>query len=73
MKQILIILELTVSILIIMLITLQAKGTGLGSSIGGFGGGEFYSSKRGVEKIIFVATVVLIVLFSILSISLLLV
>jgi len=49
------------------LILLQAKGTGLGSAFGG--GGEFYRSKRGVEKIVFIATIVLGVLFLLFSIA----
>ena len=49
------------------LILLQAKGTGLGSAFGGKG--EFYRSKRGVEKIVFIATIVLGVLFLLFSIA----
>jgi preprotein translocase subunit SecG len=49
------------------LILLQAKGTGLGSAFGG--GGEFYRSKRGVEKIVFIATIVFGVLFLLFSIA----
>lgn len=49
-----------------MLIILQAKGVGLGSTWGG--GGEFYKSRRGVEKIVFNLTIFLVVIFLITSI-----
>ena len=58
--------QIVVSILLIMLIVLQAKGTGLGRAWGG--GSEFYKSRRGVEKIIFRATVILVFLFLLSSI-----
>lgn len=48
-------------------ILLQAKGTGLGRAWGG--GGEFYRSKRGVEKVLFRLTIALAVLFFIISIA----
>ena len=46
-------------------ILLQAKGTGLGRAWGG--GGEFYRSKRGVEKILFRLTIALAIIFFITS------
>jgi preprotein translocase subunit SecG len=64
-KQIIVIFQIIVSVLLMGAILLQAKGTGLGSSWGG--GGEFYSSRRGVEKILFRATIVLAGLFLIIS------
>ena len=67
MRQILFILQIVVSILLILFILLQQRGTALGSAFGGEGG--FYLTKRGIEKKIFWGTVVLAVLF--LAISLL--
>ncbi|MBI2616911.1 preprotein translocase subunit SecG [Candidatus Gottesmanbacteria bacterium] len=67
MVNFLFILQIFVSSLLIVLILLQAKGVGLGRAWGG--GGEFYKSRRGVEKIVFYATIVLVVLFLITSIS----
>lgn len=61
MRQILTIAQVVISVLLIVVILLQEKGVGLGSSFGG--GGEFYRSKRGIDKFLFVATVVLSVLF----------
>ncbi len=50
-----------VSVLLIVSILIQEKGVGLGMAFGG--GGEFYKSKRGIDKVLFVVTVVLAVLF----------
>lgn len=58
-----------VAILLIIVIMLQMQGTGLSSSFGG--GGEFYRSKQSIDKLLIYATVVLTVLFGILSIILL--
>lgn len=73
MRNILIIIQLVVSVSLIGLILLQAKGVGLGNSAIFGGSGEFYSSKRGVEKLVFIGTVILTVVFAILSAVLLLV
>ncbi|MEK7577600.1 MAG: preprotein translocase subunit SecG [Patescibacteria group bacterium] len=54
------ILHLIVTTTLIGLILLQSSKGGLG---GGMGGGEFYRTKRGAEKIVFNATVVTAVLF----------
>lgn len=67
------IVQIVVSIIIIGLILLQAKGVGLGNTAMFGGGGEFYSSKRGIEKGVFVATIVLIAVFAAISFSLLLI
>lgn len=69
MKNFLVLIELIVTILLIVSVLLQVKGTGLGSSFGG--GGEFYQSKRGVEKIVLYLTIGLIVLFAVVSVVLL--
>lgn len=69
-KNLLLTLELVITIGIIGTILIQAKGTGLGSSFGG--GGEFFRSKRGVEKIIVYVTIFLIASFGAVSIGLLL-
>jgi preprotein translocase subunit SecG len=66
MKNIVPIFQIIVSILLLMAILLQAKGAGLGTAFGG--GGEFYQSRRGVEKILYWATVILVALFLISSI-----
>lgn len=50
----------------IVLIAIQQRGTALGSSFGG--SGEFYSSRRGVQKKLFYATIIAVALFIILGI-----
>jgi len=57
MNSITVIAQIVVSVFLIMLILLQQRGTALGSSFGGEGG--FYLKKRGMEKKIYWATVVL--------------
>jgi len=66
MQQYLLIAQIIVSILIIVFIALQQRGAALGSAFGG--GGEFYASRRGMQKKIFYATVFLTGLFIILGI-----
>ena len=66
-KEVILISQIIISFALTAAILLQAKGTGLGRAFGG--GGEFYSSKRGVEKILFRATVILAFLFLAVSIA----
>ncbi len=61
MKIILITIQIIVSILLILAILLQQRGEALGSAFGG--GSEFYATRRGIEKKIFWATIVLGVIF----------
>ncbi|MBI5753821.1 preprotein translocase subunit SecG [Candidatus Peregrinibacteria bacterium] len=61
MKTILIVTQVAVSILLSLVILAQQRGTGLSATFGG--GGGFYTSKRGIEKFLSVATVILAVLF----------
>ena len=67
MKNIFLILQIIISVALGALILVQSRGTGLGSAFGG--GGESYRSKRGVEKVFFILTIVLAVLFFITSIA----
>ena len=59
--------QIGLSFLLIAAILLQQRGTGLSSTFGG--GSMEYSTKRGAEKIIFWATIVLAVLFLAVSIA----
>jgi len=61
MKEYLSIAQIIVSVLLIVFILLQQRGTSLGSAFGG--GGSFYSTRRGFEKKVFWLTVVLGILF----------
>jgi len=56
------ILQSISAILLVVAILLQAKGTGLGAAFGG-GGTVYRSKKRGAEKFLFTATIVLAILF----------
>lgn len=67
--MILTILEIVVALLLVGVILLQMQGSGLSSSFGG--GGEFYRSKRSLDKLLVRATIVLAILFAVLSIALL--
>jgi preprotein translocase subunit SecG len=49
------------AVLLVGSILLQARGTGLGASFGGEG--NVYRTKRGVEKRLFQATIILAILF----------
>lgn len=55
------IVQIVISTLLIAAILLQQKGVGLGAAFGG--SSNVYSTKRGVDKILFRATIVLAVLF----------
>ena len=54
--------QILVSILLIVLILLQERSAGLSGIFGGEGGG-FYQTRRGLEKIIFNATIILAIVF----------
>ena len=66
-NNLIIILQLLVSVALVTLILIQAKGVGLGRAWGG--GGEFYKSRRGVEKVIFNLTVASAALFLVISLA----
>jgi protein translocase SecG subunit len=53
--------QIASSVLLIILILLQARGVGLGSTFGGEG--NFYFTKRGAEKSIFILTIISAVAF----------
>jgi len=57
-------------IAVVVLILLQNRSGGAGSAFGGGGGGggDFLKTRRGSEKILFIATIALTLIFTILSI-----
>ena len=61
MKLFLNIFQIVISVLLIITVLLQEKGVGLSASF--CGGGEFFRSKRGIDRIFFIVTIVLSVLF----------
>jgi len=66
MTQYLQIAQLIVSLLLIISILLQNRGSGLGGIFGGEG--NVYRTKRGVEKGLYYSTIVLAALFFILAV-----
>jgi len=61
MRLFLTIFQIIISILLIGAILLQQRGTGLSAAFGGEG--NVYRTKRGLEKLIFVVTIILAFLF----------
>ncbi|MBI2446872.1 MAG: preprotein translocase subunit SecG [Parcubacteria group bacterium] len=61
------IIQIIISALLIGAILLQARGSGLSSVFGGES--TFYHTRRGMEKIIFWATIILAILFIITGIA----
>jgi preprotein translocase subunit SecG len=57
--------QIALGILLILVILLQQKGSGLGTAFGG--DFAFYRSKRGAEKLMFIITIVLSTAFILLS------
>lgn len=67
----LVIAQIILSVTLIACILLQAQGAGLGAAWGG--GGETYHTRRGIEKVVFVGSIITGILFTINSIVLLVV
>lgn len=62
-KKVLLIVQIVISVLLVVSILLQVRGSGLGTIFGSVGG-EFYRSKRGIEKFLYRGTIILGVLFA---------
>ena len=67
MKTALEIIQIIISVTLIALILMQGKSGGLGGIFGGDGG--VYKTRRGVEKVIFQATIGVSALFFLVSIA----
>ena len=65
-NEILFYVQIAISIILIILIAIQQRGTALGSAFGG--GGEHFASRRGIQKNLHYATIVAVALFIMLSI-----
>jgi preprotein translocase subunit SecG len=61
MNNNLLITQSVVSVLIVITILLQQRGTALGSAFGG--GGEVYSTRRGIQTKLLWATIILTIAF----------
>ena len=62
------IVQIIISIAVIVFILLQVRGAGLGSIFGGSSAGSVFKTRRGVERLIFNITIVLVVLFALVAI-----
>ena len=65
MKAVISLIQIVIGVLLVLIIIIQQKGTGLGGTFGGDLG--FYRTKRGAERLLFYATFVLSVLFILLA------
>ena len=70
MQQVMLIVQILLSVIITVSILLQAQGAGLGTTWGG--GGETYHTKRGLERVLVYVTIGSIALFTIISVAALL-
>lgn len=61
MRQAIFISQIVISVLLIAVILLQQRGSGLSAVFGG--SGNIYRTKRGLEKGLFVLTILLVILF----------
>jgi len=61
------ILQIVVSAILIVVVLLQVKGSGFGAALGGMSGGSVYRTKRGLERTLFQATILLVVVFIFIS------
>ncbi|MBI2436156.1 MAG: preprotein translocase subunit SecG [Candidatus Magasanikbacteria bacterium] len=61
LSTILSIVQIIFAILLILVILLQQKGSGLGAAFGG--SGTVYNTRRGVDKILYNITIVVSILF----------
>jgi protein translocase SecG subunit len=65
MTTIIPVIQIAVSVIVIVLILLQERDAGAGSLFGGGGGGGgFYQRRRGLERILFITTIVGVVVFA---------
>ena len=65
MKIFLTVAQILISSALVLVVLVQSEGAGLGTVFGGSGG--FYRSKRGVEKMFVYITVILAILFLVVS------
>lgn len=61
------ILQIAISTVLIVVVLLQVKGSGFGAALGGMSGGSVYRTKRGLERTLFQATILLVVAFILVS------
>ncbi len=57
-------IQVALSLALIVLVLLQRSEAGLGQSFGGTGSGGAFHTKRGAERVLFIATIVVGILFA---------
>ena len=67
--QLLPILQIIVAVIVVVLIIIQERSGGISGLLGGGGMTQVYQTRRGIEKIIFIATIVGIIVFAILALA----
>ena len=65
----LIVVQILIAVLLIVCVALQMQGSGLSTAFGG--SGEFYRSKRSIERFLYIATIILAAIFAGISLFLL--
>lgn len=70
MQTALVIIQIVAAVLLVFVILVQEKGSGLGEAIAGGSASSFQTSKRGAEKVLSQITVGLLVLFLLVSLAL---
>lgn len=65
MNPVIALIQIILGIILILVIIIQQKGTGLGTAFGG--DLSFYRTKRGAEKLLFYLTIILSSVFILLS------
>lgn len=61
--------QLSVAILLTVLILVQERSAGMSGIFGGGGDGGFYQTRRGLERVVFIATIVCASIFFLLSLG----
>lgn len=62
-------IQAALAIIVVILILLQERSAGLGGLLGGSDGGSTYQTRRGMERSIFIATIVFAILFAGLAVA----
>jgi preprotein translocase subunit SecG len=62
------VLQIAISLVLIVVVLLQVKGSGFGAALGGMSGGSVYRTKRGLERTLFQATIMLVIAFILVSV-----
>ncbi len=62
------VVQIVLAIAVVIFILLQVRGAGLGSVFGGSSAGTVFKTRRGVERLVFNATIVFVILFALVAI-----